>query len=167
MIELRRLSPEDGRDVYEMLQRIPREENGLQNKANGLSWEEFRQWLVKKQEESVQQGIVDGWKVPSTTYWLYADGVPVGFGSVRVLLTEALKRAGGHIGYGIAAPFRGRGYGKELLRLLLSKARDKGIETVLLTIRRDNAASRAVARACGGVLTEETEERAYYRIPVR
>ena len=67
MLELRRLSPEDGRDVYEMLQRIPREENGLQNKASGLSWEELGQWLVKKQEESVRQGIVDGWKVPSTT----------------------------------------------------------------------------------------------------
>lgn len=25
------------------------------------------------QKESEQTGLVDGWKVPSTTYWFYAD----------------------------------------------------------------------------------------------
>ena len=164
MLELRRLSPDDGMDIYELLQKIPREENGLQNKANGLTFDEFQQWLIRKQEESEQKGIADGWKVPSVTYWLYCNGVPVGFGNVRLLLTDALRRADGNIGYGIAAPFRGRGYGKELLRLLLLEAGRAGLEKVLVTIHKENTASRAVARANGGVLTEETDERAYYWI---
>ena len=91
MVELRKLSPDDGNDIYELLQLIPKDENGLINKANGLSFEEYKQWLINKQIESEQKGLVDGWKVPSTTYWLYVDNVPVGFGSIREFLTDALR----------------------------------------------------------------------------
>lgn len=35
MLELKRLSVDDGLDIYTMLQEIPAEENGLINKANG------------------------------------------------------------------------------------------------------------------------------------
>ena len=159
MFELKRLSVNDGRDIYEMLQAIPAEENGLVNRANGMTYEEYKAWLQKKQLESEQQGITDGWKVPSTTFWLYADGTPVGFGTVRHFLTDALRKQGGNIGYGVAPAFRGRGYGKELLRLLLGEARKLGIEKALITIRLDNTASQAVARANGGVLAGRTEER--------
>jgi predicted acetyltransferase len=164
VIELKRLSPSDGIEIYDLLQSIPREENGLQNKVNGMTYEEYKQWLIGKQVESEQEGIVDGWKVPSTTYWLYVDGVPVGFGNVRIYLTEALKKVGGNIGYGIASPFRGKGYGKELLKLLLTKAKEAGIERALLTIRKDNIASQAVAYSNGGVLTETADERVYFWI---
>ncbi len=57
----------------------------------------------------------------STTYWLYVNGVLIGFGTVRSFLTDALKKAGGNIGYGIAPLYCGKGYGNELLRLLLQK----------------------------------------------
>ena len=164
VIELKRLSCNDGIEIYNMLQEIPKEENGLQNKANGLTFEEFKEWLIIKQAESEQEGIVDGWKVPSTTYWLYVDGVPVGYGNVRKFLTDALRQAGGHIGYGIAPSFRGKGYGKELLRLLLIGAHKEKIDKILITIHKDNLASQAVARANGGVLTDEKDDRVYYWI---
>lgn len=159
MLELKQLSVDDRTDIYNMLQEIPAEENGLLNKANGLTYDEYKEWLIAKQIDSEQEGIVDGWKVPSTTFWLYADGIPVGFGSVRHFLTEALSKAGGHIGYGIAPQFRGKGYGNEILRLLLIEARTIGIEEALVTIRLDNIASQAVALANGGVITERTDER--------
>lgn len=159
MLELKRLSVKDGLDVYEMLQQMPADENGLINKANGLTFEEFRIWLSKKQEESEQEGLVDGWKVPSTTYWLYADGVPVGFGNLRHFLTDALRKAGGHIGYGIRPGFRGQGYGKQLLALMLKEAKALGLAKVLVTIHKDNGASRAVAMANGGVIDDVDDER--------
>lgn len=161
MIELRRLSPADGEDVYQMLQTIPADENGLMNTAHGLNYAQFREWLKAKQADAEQVGLVDGWKVPSTTYWLYADGRPVGFGNLRHCLTDALRHAGGHIGYGIAPGERGKGYGKALLRLLLEEARAKGIQQALVTIYADNAASQAVARANGGVVTEKNAARVY------
>ncbi len=159
MIELRQLSVDDGMDVYAMLQEIPKEENGFINNANGLSFAEYQQWLKSKHAAAEQLGLVNGWKVPSTTYWLYADGKPVGFGSVRHFLTDALRQSGGHIGYGIAPKYRGKGYGKKLLALLLKEAGRLGIDRALVTIHLDNAASRAVALANGGVITGQTDER--------
>ena len=159
MIELKKLSINDGKDIYNLLQEMPKEENGLINKANGLSFEEFQAWLKAKQIESEQEGLVDGWKVPSTTFWLYVDGVPVGFGNLRHFLTEALSKAGGNIGYGIAPQFRGKGYGNILLKLLLQEARKIGLEKVLVTIHLDNIPSQKVALANGGVISEKTEER--------
>ena len=167
MLELKRLSVDDGLDIYTMLQEIPAEENGLINKANGLTFDEYKEWLIVKQRDSEQEGIVDGWKVPSTTFWLYADGIPVGFGSVRHFLTETLRKAGGNIGYGIAPAFRGKGYGKELLRLLLNEAKEMGIDKVLVTILLDNIASQAVAIANGGAVTERTDERVFIWIDTK
>ena len=63
MLELKRLSVDDGLDIYTMLQEIPAEENGLINKANGLTFDEYKEWLIVKQRDSEQEGIVDGWKV--------------------------------------------------------------------------------------------------------
>ena len=42
MIELKKLSADDGMDVYTLLQEIPKEENGLVNNANGLSFGKCR-----------------------------------------------------------------------------------------------------------------------------
>lgn len=90
--------------------------------------------------------------------------MPVGFGNVRKFLTDALRVSGGNIGYGIAAPYRGKGYGKELLKLLLEKANEAGIDKALITMHKDNIASRAVAEANGAILEKETEDRVYYWI---
>ena len=159
MLELKRLSVDDGQEIYDLLQAIPKEENGFGNNANGMTYVDFKDWLVKKHEESLREGIKDGWKVPTTTYWLYADGVPVGFGKLRHCLTDALRKAGGHIGYAIAPQYRGKGYGKELLGKLLREANERGIDRVLVTIRLDNLPSLAVALACGGVIADRTDER--------
>ena len=138
MIELKRLSINDGQDVYEMLQAIPKEENGLINSANGLTYDEFKNWLIKKHNDSLQEGLVDGWKVPQTTYFLYVDGVPVGLGNLRHFLTDALRLQGGHIGYAIAPDYRGKGYGKAILKLLLQEANKMGIDKALVTTYLDN-----------------------------
>ena len=43
-----------------------------------LSFEGYKEWLKRKYADSEQIGLKDGWKVPSTTYWLYAGEKPVG-----------------------------------------------------------------------------------------
>ena len=52
MLELKRLSVDDGLDIYTMLQEIPAKENGLINKANGLTFDEYKEWLIVKQRDS-------------------------------------------------------------------------------------------------------------------
>ena len=60
MIELKKLSVEDGHDIYDMLQTMPKDENGLINNVYGMTWDEYKAWLVKKQQEAEQEGLVDG-----------------------------------------------------------------------------------------------------------
>ena len=162
MLYLQPFSLTDGREFYDMLQHICPKENGFLNSAHCIPYADFPAYL--KRRVDMAQGIgLEDWMVPAGTFWLMADGVPVGQGNLRHRLTDALRERGGHIGYAVAGPHRGKGYGKELLRLMLEEARRMGItEEILVTVYPDNAASRRVAEANGGQLRRVTEERAYY-----
>lgn len=46
--ELKALNIADGFEIYHLLQRIPKNENGFQNNINGVSYEDFKAWLVRK-----------------------------------------------------------------------------------------------------------------------
>ncbi len=160
-IELRALAVTDGIDIYEMLQELPADENGYINRAAGMSFDEYKEWLKGKVQEAEQTGIIDGWKVPSTTFWLFEDGRPVGCGNLRHFLTDKLLEQGGHIGYSIRPSDRNRGLGKTLLSLLIEESRKKGIDKLLLTIHSQNTPSLHVALANGGKIEKANEERSY------
>ena len=159
-VELRRLSPDDGRDIYGMLQVMPGDENGFINGCSAMSFDEYKRWLIKNDEASKGIGLED-WMVPQTIYWLFADGQPVGFGKLRHRLTEKLRAEGGHAGYSICPSQRGKGYGRLLLKYLAAEAKALGIDCLLLTIHNGNEASRRVAIACGGVEEDRNEEHCY------
>ncbi len=115
-LTIRKLAIDDAEDIYNMLQEIPADENGFINSANGKTYDEYRLWLEKSYATSLQEGIIDGWKVPETIFWLFEDGKPVGIGKIRHYLTDRLLEAGGNIGYSIIPEARGRGLGKSLLQ---------------------------------------------------
>lgn len=160
-IELRKVAVTDDMDIYEMLQELPADENGFINRAAGMRFDEYKEWLKGKVQNTEQTGIVDGWKVPETTFWLYEDGRPVGCGSVRHFLTDKLLEQGGNIGYSIRPSDRNRGLGKVLLSLLINESRKMGIDRLLLTIQNGNLPSLHVALANGGKIEKTTEERSY------
>ena len=166
MFKLTKLSFRDGMDIYEMLQEIPAEENNMHNSVNGISYEAYKDFLIKSEKESQMDGLIDGWKVPSTRYWFYVDQKPVGFADIRHFLTPALRQSGGNIGYAVRPSERGKGYGKKLLELLLTEAREKGMEKVLITELPTNMASIGVAMANGGQLMKQTDETVYIWIPL-
>ncbi len=161
MLYLQKAALTDGREVYEMLQRIP-PENGVPNSGYQMDWADFPGWPARRVDRSQGIGLED-WQAPDTTLWLMDDGVPVGFGPLRHHLTDVLRERGGHIGYAVDATQQRKGYGKALLGLMIKEARRMGItEELLATIHPDNIASRKVAEANGGELRRETPERAYY-----
>ena len=159
-IELKKLSLDDNIDIYQLLQSLPKDENGFQNSANSLSQIEFKQWLAKNVD--IENGInLEDWMVPQIIYWLYIDEVPVGKGKLRTRLTDSLKIDGGHCGYSICPQYRNKGYGKLLLKLMTKEAAKLGIDRILLTINNDNMASIKVAINSGGTIEKVVDNRHY------
>ncbi|MBN2354264.1 MAG: GNAT family N-acetyltransferase [Spirochaetales bacterium] len=100
-------------------------------------------------------GVPEGY-IEHSTFWLSdPDGLIKGVVNIRHRLSDSLRREGGHIGYGVAPMYRGRGYATLMLKLALEKARHLGIERALITCDKGNVASARVARKNGGVLDSE------------
>ena len=115
--------------------------------AVGMSWAKYVSEL-----EVYRRGMdLPANLVPAT--FLVADvaGQIVGRTSIRHELNEFLAREGGHIGYGVVAEHRRRGYATEILRQSLVVARSVGIDRVLVTCDEGNVGSATVIERCGGV----------------
>lgn len=98
--------------------------------------------------------------VPADTYIAVrrSDGRVVGVVDIRHHIEHpVLREWGGHIGYSVRPAERGKGYGRELLRLALLRCRELGLVRVLVTCNADNVASEHVILANGGVLEREID----------
>lgn len=121
----------------------------------GFDHRDFDAMLARLTDCSRGVGLPDGF-VPHSTFWLVEAGTGVvGVANIRHSLTPGLRSEGGNIGYGIRPSARGRGLGNALLRLALGHARNLGLEQVLLTCGKSNAASAKIIRNSGGVLQSE------------
>lgn len=162
-IQLCKLSPNDGIQQYNLLQQITADDNGFTNPANGLSFEEFKTWLIQQDFWSRGEELPQGY-VRQTWFWLMVDEEIVGCGKIRQSLTEQSRVKGGTIGYAIAPNYRGKGYGNLILSLLIQKANELGVVDKVLTVEKYNWASAKVIEKNGGVLYDENELRWYYII---
>ena len=163
MLYLQKLSANDGQEIHNMLQGIQRDDSGFHNDVKDMPYKLFAEWLNKNAGYSNSLGLHD-WMVPQTTYWLFDDDIPVGCGRLRHYLNDNLRKDGGHIGYAISYPYRGKGYGNEILRLLLIEAYKLGIHEVHIGANKDNERSNKVIVANGGKFIRETETKNYYII---
>jgi predicted acetyltransferase len=93
--------------------------------------------------------------VPQSEFWLVDGEEYIGHVGIRHELNEHLKTVGGHIGYTIVPSKRGLGYGNKILELALPKAKELGIDRVLLTCDVTNTASRKIIEKNGGVLENQ------------
>jgi predicted acetyltransferase len=74
----------------------------------------------------------------------------IGLLTLRFHLNEQFLHSGGHIGYVVRPSKRRCGYGTALLRLGLDKARERGLQRVLLTCNETNIGSRKIIETNGG-----------------
>ena len=153
-MELRRPTLADKETVLEMMAEFEQ----TQSAHDGGFWDAenfvYEEWMESNSDIEMGLGIPEGW-VPAVQLVAFArDGQAVGFLNLRLRLNDHLLQAGGHIGYSIRPSARGKGLAKEQLRQGLQVAKSKNIKRVLVTCDRDNAASRGVIIANGGVLED-------------
>ena len=115
---------------------------------------DFSEFVRLLQDYAKGINLPAGW-VPGSTYWLMSEGRILGVSNLRHALTEFLRREGGHIGYSVRPAERGKGYGTLMLKLVLEKAKELGLEKVLVTCDKDNPASARVIEKNGGKLDDE------------
>ncbi|WP_068402849.1 GNAT family N-acetyltransferase [Kribbia dieselivorans] len=117
---------------------------------------EFRRFVrARRADELEETARPTGW-VPCTFLWFIDGDRYLGSIALRHRLTDSLRADGGHIGYTVRPSARGEGHATEALRQTLELAGEMGLDRVLLTTDRDNEASMAVIRRCGGVQVMET-----------
>ena len=100
------------------------------------------------------------------TNWWWVEGEEyVGRISLRHHLSPALRRFGGHIGYDVRRSQRRKGHATAMLAAALTEAKERGIESALLTCNADNLASRKVIEANGGVLEDDSDGKLRFWVP--
>ena len=117
--------------------------------------DDFAAFLQKLEDCSNGIGVPDGF-VAHSTFWLVRhDNEVVGVSNIRHRLTNALRREGGNIGYGIRPTARRHGYAKAILQMSLKRAADLGLSRVLVTCAKSNVTSVKAILHNGGVLGSE------------
>ena len=149
-MELRRPELADKEAILEMIAEY-KEQGLLMNGGVESTWacaENYEDWLQINRDQEAGLNLKEG-RVAS-----FADDRALGFLGLRMTLNDFYLELGGHIGYGIRPSERGKGYGKQQLALALLEAKKLALSPVLITCDMDNAASRAVILANGGVLED-------------
>jgi predicted acetyltransferase len=102
--------------------------------------------------------------LPTSSFDLVDDaGQVIGFAQLRhrsSCSNDLPSAAGNNVYYEIAEAYRGRGYGKALLLLILDEARHIGLDRVRLTVDDNKPAPRHIVEGAGGVLVGEFMSRA-------
>lgn len=115
--------------------------------------QDFAGYVDRLRKKAQGIGLRPGFE-PHTEYWLVEGNEFLGRVDIRHQLNEYLKNKGGHIGYDIRPTQRRKGYGSLALKYGLEKAKELGLEKVLVTCDVDNVASNKVIQKNGGVLED-------------
>lgn len=115
----------------------------------------YEEWL-KKVLSDIDIANIREPRVPALTYFYVRDDDRiVGMINIRLALNDFLRKEGGHIGYSVRPSERGKHYATGMLNAALKVCDTVGINEVLISCDKENAASAGVIKNCGGVLKEE------------
>lgn len=120
----------------------------------GLSSMDYSDWL-NRIHRNESAGNAEWGK--SVLLLCFQEDRLIGLLSIRYSLPAELSEKFGDIGYGVRPSERNKGYATQMLRHALEVSRKYGKKTVILGCYKDNPASAAVIRKCGGVLICENE----------
>lgn len=115
-------------------------------------FEKTKDWLDQvenlKRLETTPKNLVP---MSQYIYVRESDNKVLGMIQIRHFLNDFLEKYGGHIGYSVCPSERRKGYATEMLKLVLPKCRDLGLEKVLITCVVGNEGSKKTILNNGGV----------------
>ena len=104
-----------------------------------------------KMLDNCENGILEKRFCSTTSYFVIDENDRlVGASSLRHHLTIEGFNTFGHIGFGVRPSERNKGYGTEILNLMITEAKNKKIRNVLLGAESSNTASCKVIEKCSG-----------------
>ncbi|MFK7903490.1 MAG: GNAT family N-acetyltransferase [Chitinophagales bacterium] len=95
--------------------------------------------------------------VPTQQFWLVEGKEYIGRIDIRTQLNIYLQRIGGHISYQVRPSKRKMGYGKKQLGLALLKAKEMGLQQLLITCKADNFGSQKIITYWGAKFMDAIE----------
>jgi predicted acetyltransferase len=134
----------------------------------GARWadpEVFAEYVAWLRGQALEDAPRPAGHVPSTTLWWVSGAEFLGRIAIRHRLTPGLLEYGGHVGYDVRPSARRRGHATRMLAAALPVAAGLGIDPALVTCDEDNAGSRKVIEASGGVLEDQRGVKLRYWIP--
>lgn len=165
MLELRKMNYEDVVEQWKYVTELPADENGLTNRYEGVSFDEYREFVLTELMMYENPINMPEWFVPETFYYLWDDGILIGEYRIRHYLTDTLKTGAGHIGYSIKKEFRGKGYGTKGLALTLDLARKIVPEDeIYLRVQKDNIPSFKAIIKNGAYIADEDDSHYLMRV---
>ncbi len=161
-VELKQLSVNMTEQEYVMFQGILDIENGFTNPAYNSTYKEYKKWLQEVDNHSKGINLPDGW-IPYTTYILYINDIPVGYGRIRHSSSDYLETVvgAGNLGYGISKEYRGKGYGDILFKELLKKCKEHGYNEIKLFPLKTNEATIKIMIKNGGRIIGNFKDEKY------
>ena len=126
-----------------------------EEKINDLQ-SNFDDLLSKLENQEKGVDLPEG-STPASVLWLIDNKEFIGRISIRHELNEKAPREIGQIGYAIRPSKRSMGYGNEILKLGLEKAKSLGLTRVLLLCDDKNVGSSNIIEKNGGVLQDKIE----------
>lgn len=165
MLELRKMNLQDIKEQWGYVTALPKDENGLTNPYEGLTFEEYETTVLPELMMHENPVGMPEWFVPETYYYLWDKQVLVGEYRIRHYLTEALKVGAGHIGYSIKKEYRGKGYGTKGLAMVLDIAREIVPEDeIYLRVLKSNISSFKAINSNGAYIADEDETHYLMRV---
>lgn len=165
MLELRKMNLQDIKEQWEYVTALPKDENGLTNPYEGITFEEYETTVLPELMMHENPVGMPEWFVAETYYYLWDEQVLVGEYRIRHYLTEALKVGAGHIGYSIKKEYRGKGYGTKGLAMVLDIAREIVPEDeIYLSVLKSNIPSFKAINSNGAYIADEDETHYFMRV---
>ncbi|MBU5609185.1 GNAT family N-acetyltransferase [Staphylococcus epidermidis] len=150
MEEIRPITYQDKEAYYYYIQEwYENEEKVVPGNTDIANYSSFNNMVDRLNCSEVDEGFV-----PTTTLFYFKDSIIIGAVDIRHQLNDKLSNIGGHVGYGVAKSYRGKGYATILLEKALDELKTLNVEVVLMTCNSLNFASQTVMKKCGGYQIE-------------